>query len=131
MTHLHLLGKTHQSSLVQSLSRLARIGLVSIDHTALHNAPRYSLTPTGIIAIESAHQKAQEQALSFDYTLPPQSQPPVTRVVGDEGIVLCPICGWKGLLSALEDNLRHDLPVTCEGCGRDLTRLVRDVTAPL
>ena len=102
-----LQGKTAQSSLVQSLGCWARRGLVTIDRTAPHRAPRYSLTAEGRAlwneAVITARGKAEMFFSSPRIAVPlpaGENLPRQGRKIAAD-TVACPECGERYALQDL------------------------------
>ncbi len=133
MADLGMHGKSAQSSLVQALARWARRGLVSIDRSARHGAPRYMLTPAGRALWNGAVRAAQATVTAFtvprsslDLQLKVAVLPPVRKLKPPDTI-LCPECSEVYSLRELREMQRQFGRVVCARCNRSLAERLAEV----
>ncbi len=133
MADLGMHGKSAQSSLVQALARWARRGLVSIDWSARHGAPRYMLTPTGRALWSGAVRAAQAKITAFTVPRSSLNSPPKVPVVPPvrkpkpPGTILCPECSEVYSLHELREMQRQFGRVVCARCNRNLAERLAEV----
>ncbi len=126
LAELGLKGRVSESSLVQSLARWARRGLVAIDRGARHRVPRYSLTPAGRDLWTMAVNAAQVKASSFltpRFTVDPAlkmvaAARPAKKIAKD--VVRCPACSEVYSLRELREMQRQFGRVACTRCNQGL-----------
>ncbi|HMF32221.1 MAG TPA: hypothetical protein VKK79_12440 [Candidatus Lokiarchaeia archaeon] len=131
----HLEGKSAQSSLVQSIARWARKGLVEIDAGAPKNYPRYTLTAAGrqvwdeAVAVAQANARKFLETLASDLfkrTMPPPAMPSLPTVANEVWVV-CPRCYTKNALNDLDRMRQQSKVPACEECSLDLTSEIAEL----